>query len=216
MSMQYATKNEIVYSKMREAILEGSLNPGERLVVAELARVYDVSPMPVREAIARLGQEGLVEVNPHIGARVTSVDRKELMEITAIRTELETLAARLATPLLSEADISQMQKYCLYMRESLLEGDTTRYESLNREFHELVYRNCGNETLLSLINTLWTKSEITRTVFRRFPARNAQSLAEHEEWLAAVKERDPDRVAAIVRQHKEEAFKRLSAALEKE
>ena len=214
--MIYATKNEIVYNRMKEAILDGILNPGERLVVAELAKTYQVSPMPVREAIARLGQEGLVEVNPHVGARVVSVDMKELMDITAIRTELETLAARQATDKLSEGDISHLQRLCLEMRESLLADDAVRYESGNREFHEYVYKRCGNDTLINLIAMLWTKSEVTRTVFRRLPSRNAQSLAEHEDWLAAIKERNAEKVAVIVRHHKEEAFQRLSASLEED
>jgi DNA-binding GntR family transcriptional regulator len=212
----YVTKNDLVYKKLKNEIITGKLRPGERIVVAEVAQRYQVSPMPVREALVRLQQDELVCIIPHMGAKVMAFNVKKFLEITAIRVEIETLAARLATNYLSENEIEQLDVLINNMKQALEEKDVIAYEEFNRKFHETIYAACGNQQLYELILSLWEKTEISRTIFYRLSDRTAISFIEHQQWLEAIKERAADKVASVVRKHKENAFQRLSEVMEKE
>lgn len=209
----FKTKNDVVYNKIKDEIINNNLRPGERIVVADIARRYDVSPMPVREALARLQQDELVEIMPHIGARVTTINRTKFLEIATIRTELETMAARLATPRLSLQNIEELELQLKNMENAMNKNDVSGYEVANHTFHEIVYSMCGNKQLQELIQALWAKTEVSRTIFYRISERIQVSFQEHKKWLDAIKKRDADKVADIVRMHKEKAFERLSKLL---
>ena len=211
----YVTKNDYVYKQLKSDILEGRLRPGERIVVADLASRFELSPMPVREALVRLQQEDLIEIIPHTGARVAFTNMKKFMEIVAIRIELETFAAKLATIHITQEQIEKLTKLVEQM-EQVDDRDPVAYENLNRTFHELVYSSCQNQQLYELIMSLWEKSQVSRTIFLRLSDRVATSIEEHKMWLMAIMERNEEKVAAIVRQHKEKAFKRLAEVLANE
>ena len=99
------TKNVLLYEKLRQKIVKGTLKPGQRLVMAEIAKSFGASETPVREAIRRLESEGYVSFTPHAGAVVTRTDERELSEIYLIRIALEALATRLAVPFLTARDL---------------------------------------------------------------------------------------------------------------
>ena len=213
---KYVTKNDFVYKELKAEILEGRLRPGERLIVADLASRFEVSPMPIREALMRLQQEELVEIVPHTGARVATVNMKKFLEIVAIRVELETLAAKLATKHITNDQIAALAKLVEQMEEVGLVNDFAAYQELNSRFHELIYAQCQNQQLFELIMSLWEKSKISRSIFSRLANRTAISILEHKQWLESIMERDEEKVTAVVRQHKENAFKALSEVLEKD
>src|SRR5512133_2830966 len=99
------TKNVAVYRKLRQNILKGKLKPGQKIVMADLAKEFGLSETPVREAIRRLESDGYVQFTPHMGAVVTGIDEGQLVEIYLIRSELEALAARLAGAYVTERDL---------------------------------------------------------------------------------------------------------------
>jgi DNA-binding GntR family transcriptional regulator len=212
----YVTKNDWVYKKIKSEILNGMLRPGERIVVSEVAKRLEVSPMPVREALARLQQDELVHAIPHIGAKVAPFNVRKFLEITAIRTELETMAAKLATKFLTKDQIELLSSIVIQMEQKAKENDNAGYEPLNRKFHEEVYASCQNQQLHELIMSLWEKTEISRSIFARLTNHATVSVEEHKQWLEAIKERNEEKVAAIVHRHKERAFERLSKVLETE
>lgn len=216
MTKKYVTKNDFVYKELKEDILNGRLHPGERLIVSDIASRFDVSPMPIREALVRLQQEDLVDIIPHIGARVVPLNVKKFLEIVTIRVELETLAAKLATAYITEEQIVCLRDIVRQMEEKVADNDAIGYEELNRKFHDLVYSECQNQQLYELVTSLWDKSQISRTVFSRVSNHTSVSIMEHKKWLEGIISRDPERVAAVVRAHKERAFKRLCEVLEKE
>ena len=98
MATAYRTMKEIAYEAIREAILSGRFLPGQRLVADELAQEFGTSRMPIREALQRLENAGLVSITPHRGAVVSELSEQEIVEIYHIRAVLEGLAARLAAP----------------------------------------------------------------------------------------------------------------------
>ncbi len=206
---EFTTKNEWVYARLRADILCGVLSPGERLVVSRLAKSYNVSPMPVRDALNRLIQEGFVENTPHAGATVIAISGRKLHEIVTIRMEMEALAASLAAPLLNRDDLDLLESMHQQMLRCAEEDDRIRYEALNWSFHEYVYAHCGNDTLYDMVMTLWRKSCITRTVFVRLPSKLQHSVSEHRKWLDALHAGDAEAVRAIVREHIRHTLDRL-------
>ena len=213
---EWLTKSEWVYQRLREEIMSGALRPDDRLVVSAIAQQLGVSPMPVREALNRLVQEGMAQITPHSGARVASVNLTQLCEIATIRRELETLAARLAVPHMDAALFDQLEAFLRLMEKNVAPEHAKRYEKLNLEFHKAVYAYSKNQSLYDLIMSLWERSSITRTSFVRMPTQSARSFEEHKLWVAAAREGDADRVAAIVREHLRATVDKLIAALQEQ
>jgi DNA-binding GntR family transcriptional regulator len=213
--IEYVTKHDSAYRQIKNEIIEGKLLPGQRLVIADLASRYGVSPMPVREALVRLQQDELVISIPHVGAQVAQYNITKAEEIAAIRVELEAMAARLATVHIKEGDIALLEDM-IHKMELDGKNQFREYGKLNREFHEWIYSKCNNQQLIDLIMSLREKAEIVRTVFRRSSEQVKDSLIEHREWLDAIKERDSEKASTVLRIHLKKAYVVLFEALRKE
>lgn len=214
--MDFYTKNDIIYQMLKDKIIDGVLKPGERIIIADIAAEFNVSPMPVREAIKRLQQDEFVEVIPHIGAKVASMEWDKLREILLILTELEVLAAKLAVPFIGEAELRKLDDLIQEMEEAVAEKDSRRYAELNKKFHGVIYGSSPYKYLNELIMNLWNKSEFYRTLFTKSESRSEVSLLEHKQWLMAIKDKNIERVQQILRQHKESAYDIFFQAHEKE
>jgi len=201
--MEFSTKNNYIYESLKEEIISGQLRPGERIVISDVAKKYNVSPMPIREAINRLQQDGFVEVVPHVGAKVSSLDLERHKEIMMIRIELECLAVKLSTPFIGEDILKRLEEILQEMEECVATNNHKQYGKLNVEFHKTIYGAGPYKILYDLINTLWGRSEYSRTVFEKLPERNAASLAEHKAMVEAIKQGDGVKAAEILRQQKE-------------
>ncbi|CAK7046507.1 MAG: HTH-type transcriptional regulator McbR [Desulfovibrio sp.] len=215
-SPEWQTKSERVYHHLRDEITKGALRPDDRLVVSTIAQQLKVSPMPVREALNRLIQEGMVDVTPHTGARVASVNLVQLCEIAYIRRELETLAAKLAVPQMDDELFTYLDELLHVMKSNLGAESAHEYEKINLAFHRAIYSCCGNQSLYELVMSLWEKSSITRTSLVRFPDQNRRSYEEHVQWIAAAKQGDAEKVAEIVREHLRATVDKLIAELSKQ
>src|SRR4051794_30353862 len=97
------TKAEMVYMQLHEKIIKGVIPPGSRLVISQIAKEFKVSEIPVREVIQRLAQEGYITLHPHVGPTVNSLSEEEVREIFEIRSNLESLAARLSVDHISNS-----------------------------------------------------------------------------------------------------------------
>ncbi|MFZ5966141.1 MAG: GntR family transcriptional regulator [Bacillota bacterium] len=204
--MDFYTKNDIIYQKLKDMIIDGILKPGERIIISELAAEFNVSPMPVREAIKRLQQDKYVEVIPHIGAKVASFELDKLKEILLIVIEMEILASRLAAPYISDQQIKQLEEIIREMELAINNRNSLKYARLDKELHGLVYDASSYKYLYELIRDLWNKSEMYRAVFTKSIDRPQASLQEHKAWIEALKEKDVEKAQAILRKHKESAF----------
>jgi DNA-binding GntR family transcriptional regulator len=213
--MEFSTKNNYVYENLKDEIIDGKLLPGERIVISEVAKRYNVSAMPIREAINRLNQDGFVEVIPHVGAKVYGFDPEKHKEVMQVRVELETLAARLSAQCIDEPTISRLEEIISKMEASIHNKDNIQYGKLNKEFHLTIYAANSNRTLYELIETLWNRSEFSRRVFIDLSFRNEESLKEHKDWLQAIKEKDGKKSAEILREQKDKAVSLHLKELEK-
>lgn len=207
------TKNEAMYHALRQGLLAGKIKPGQRLVISDLAEKHSVSPIPVREAIKRLQQEGFVEVVPHIGAVVTSIKFSTYKEMVAVRNQLEVMAAVSATERLTATGIRRLESMLARMGKLIGSVGTRELMDLDRKFHFAIYEFSPNGFLIENVAMLWDRCNISKYVFAWDSVRAQESLTEHTEILATIKEKKALRVGELIRQHKERSLERLQVAL---
>jgi DNA-binding GntR family transcriptional regulator len=202
---QYASRSELVYRKLRDAIATGKLAPGQRVMEVEVAEWLNVSRTPVREALRRLESDGMLAVEPRTGLVVTSVTREAMLELYVMREVLESTAARLCAEHASEVELMALEE--LVKREERLQADCEALPRLNRLFHDTIHRAAHNgylEKSLSAVNDsmcLLGKSQML------IPARAKEAHAEHAELFDAIRERDADAAERIARKHVQSARK---------
>ena len=202
------TVADYVADVLREAIAEGSLKAGTALRQDDLARQFQFSRMPVRDALRQLEAEGLVSIHPTRGAFVAGMDRAEIADIYALRELLEGEALRLALPALREEDLAAAGAV---LDQIDAEADVGRWGLLNRAFHLALYRPCGNGRLLALIEAQHNAADRYVRILLSNLNYRTRSQAEHRRMLAACRRRDRGQALKLLKQHLSEG----SAALVK-
>ena len=193
-----------VYATLRQGILDGVYAPGARLGEADLADALGVSRTPVREALRRLGSEGLLSTLPNKGARVRRWTTSELSDISDLRAILEGHAAARAATLVTDANLAAMDDLVTRMEAATADGtaaDIDLITDLNREFHGAVIAASGNSLLPELMNALLHVPVISRTYRRYSPSRMLESMRQHRDLLSALRAGDPAWAEAVMRVH---------------
>jgi len=207
------TKNLLVYEKLRQSIIKGTLKPGQKLVMAALARKFKTSETPIREAIRRLESDGYVTFTPHTGALVTEINRQELSEIYVIRISLEALATRLAVPYISQDDLNWLKKKNDEMRVVVEKNRYEQLARLNRAFHLRIYKAAPFPRLYKMISDLWDAFERWPSIFTYVPERAASALKEHEQIIEALETSDVDRADDLMKEQKKKSLEALQEYL---
>ena len=192
---------EQVRDRLREDILAGRLEPGTELSEVALAREFGTSRGPLREALGRLAAEGLVSVTPRRGAVVTQLSRQEFIDAYQVREALETLAVRLAVPLMSDAEVAHLRELCELMARAAAGGEVRLFFDTNNSFHEAVVRGSRNRKLHEVHRLL--VGQMAPYLPRSLELRGnlGQSVAEHAAILAAIEARDAERAAQLLAEH---------------
>jgi DNA-binding GntR family transcriptional regulator len=191
----YVSKSDMVTDLLRDLITDGQLSPGTPLRQRHLAEQFDVSYTPVREALRRLESEGLVVNDVHRGATVARTEPEELEENYRILAALEALAGTLAVAKVTDDDIAEIE--ALNREVAACPPDDSRLAELNRQFHFRIYQCARSPMLLLLMRLLW----------RSFPhgpqagRPHAESVRQHDALVSALKHRNEEQVAAIIRDH---------------
>ena len=206
----HRTLHDAVAERIRKAILDGTLNPGERLVEDRLAQEFDVSRHPVREALRTLQLEGFVDISPRRGATVSRVSTEEAGELFEVLAALDGLAARLAAssrgvPATREAEAIMQEAAGILDTKSgyLSPNDLADLASLNREFHSLIVSASANRQLIDTITPLRDRIHWIQTAVNR--RRPELSWAEHRSLLDAITAGDPETSERVARAHIEAA-----------
>jgi len=207
-SQNSRTLAETVARKLEEEILSGHLRPRDRLVEAELAQRFAVSRAPVREALRMIEREGLVARGPH-GLRVAEISLDEMREIFEVLADLEELYTRRAVFHLSPSDVARMEAIVADMAAAAATNDLRGYFDLNDRFHAVLRDACPNQTLIRLLKSLGKKTQRFRRLAMSMPGRLPRSLAEHQDILAAVAQRDAARAGRLARASAENAYVEL-------
>ena len=190
-----------VYDALRDAIVNGRLKAGDRIIEDRVCSELRVSRSPLREALRRLEGEGLVTIMPRHGAVVTELTEQDGSDLFAVREVLEGLAARLAAEHVNGQELSELEDICLSMERAIRAGDTQAVVELNTRFHESVTRASRNRWIRELVTGI--KAQIRR-IYRssiEVPDRASSSLAEHRAILDALRQKDAQRAERLAREH---------------
>jgi len=190
-----------VYEELKTAIIELRLPPGHPLREAALAEQLGVSKTPIREALARLEQDGLAEMTSFKGAVVTSYSRHDLLEIYELRELLENSAARSAAESIEAGALGQLTEICRESRELRAGADPARLSALITQFDAVLFDQVRNGRIRALIENL--RAHLTRIgqLTAEIPGRVQMSVEEHEKIVEAIAARDPDLAERRMRDH---------------
>ncbi|MGQ0848578.1 MAG: GntR family transcriptional regulator [Actinomycetota bacterium] len=196
---RHRSLRESVAEAIRNGILAGSLQPGDRLVEDDLASRLGVSRMPVREALATLETEGFVDLVPRRGASVAMISAEEAVELFEVRSMLEGLAARLAARRRVQVHLDTLKEIISEGRKAVRAGDRAAMPRLHQMFHVALAEASGNGYLYELAANLPAKIEwlFATEVRERAPI----SWPEHARILELISGGDEERAEQVTRQH---------------
>lgn len=202
------TKQQFVYRTLRAAIIRCELPPGERLVIDELARRFELSIIPVREALRLLQSEGLVTNVPHVGVTVAPVSRESILEVFTVLEGLELVATRAAAERATDRDLAALREIVQQMDAALGAGLYEQWAELNARFHLAISELAAMPMLQEMMQrTLDRWDRIRRYHFKGVLVHRAdQAQAEHHELLAQLVARDLPRLEQTIRRHNQGAF----------
>lgn len=205
------TKVGVAVEAVRQAILEGRIQAGDRLIVNELASALAMSPTPIREALRVLETEGLVDSEPHRGAVVADLSAIDPKAVYALRAPMEGLTTRLAVPRLSEHEVTELESLQRELDEAHEAGDDIRLTRANARWHTVIYEACGSQYLVDLVRRLWMPFHWAG---QWVDPRRDESVAEHARIMEAIRDRDADKAARLMQEHIERVHKSIVDSFE--
>jgi len=201
----------IIEESLREAILDGRLPSGTALRQQELADLFGVSRMPVREALRQLEAQSLLNVVQHKGAVVAPLITNNAVETYALRSVLESFALRLSIPLLDDDDLAHAAQY---IEQLEAQTDHAQIGKLNRLFHMSLYHKAPNAKLLDLIERELNEEERFLRFHLSSMGLGKLTQDDHRALLEAATTRDIDKAVALLEHHLEKASVTIRRYLE--
>ncbi|GIF45772.1 DNA-binding GntR family transcriptional regulator [Asanoa ferruginea] len=199
-----------VVHAIREAILVGEFNPGQRLIESELSQRFSASRGTVREALALLGNEGLAVREVNRGARVRPVSKEEAIEITEVRAVLEGLCARRAATRATAAERKELRELGTTMQAAVKRGDIMTYSQVSQDVHLRIRELSGQSTAADVLNRLRFRSVRYQFSVALLPGRPAEGLKEHLGVIKAVVAGQADLAETVMREHLESVIEAIS------
>ena len=198
---EYLPLREVVFNTLRDDILRGELEPGERLMEIHLAEKLGVSRTPVREAIRKLELEGLVKMIPRRGAVVASITISDLEDVLEVRKVLEQLTVKLACEKITDEEIALLKKYHEEFAKAINTNDLTSLAEKDVSFHDVIYNASHNNRLIQILNNLREQMYRYRLEYIKDRQKRKLLVSEHEKILNAVMNRDSTTAEAAIDAH---------------
>lgn len=204
---------ERTYQALRAALVDGDYLPGERLYEAAIAQALGVSRNPVREAVRRLQQDGLLEVRPHYGIYVTSIPPEEIEDVYHIRAALEATAARLAAERMTDEEVAELGAILEAQFQSLEKAGSLPREPVSAtqadQFHHAIHVGARSPRLMALLEQIYAQVTHFRNLTLRVPGRAAVSAEGHATIYDAIRQRRADDADRLMRLHIDDARQAL-------
>ena len=198
---KHQTLREQIVSSLRESIIKGELNPGQKLTEPELAERLGISRTPIREAFRQLESEGFLTVIPRRGAVVSRITRKEIEDFYELKSLLEGYAARIGAEKITEKGLEKLGKINDQLAILAEKGDVEAFFIKNDEFHNTFISYCGNEKLLEFRDHLVQRFMRFRLGALSVPGRLMDSVGQHKTIIRAFARRDGRLAEAVVLEH---------------
>lgn len=197
----YPSLQERIYQILREAILRGDYAPGERLYEGNLARILGVSRVPVREAIRRLQQVGLIEARARSGIFVASFTLEEVDEVYRIRAALEGTAAALAAEKMTDGELDALGDILAAMEAASSQGAEIMTVGQADRFHLAIHRGARSRRLTALLEQIYLPVSHFRNLTLHLPGRASAAARGHHDLVAALRRRDAALAERLMREH---------------
>jgi DNA-binding GntR family transcriptional regulator len=194
---------ERAYTEIRRRILENEMPAGTQVLEQELAEMLEMSRTPVREAMVRLADEGMVEVRPRHGMRVLPISADDMREIYDVLTALESMAAeRVAARGVSPEELRALRQAVVDMDAALAADDLRTWAAADERFHLLLVEYCDNERLRALVSGYWDQSHRVRLVTLGLRPKPVDSNKDHAAVVDAIARGDAVAARRLHRQHR--------------
>ena len=207
-----------VLDGLRQAIIDGRLVPGARLIERELTEMMGVSRTVVREALRQLESEGLIPIVPNKGPVVRELKLAEAKDLYSIRAVLEGLAARLFVENAGDAQVKQLAQALDVVVAAYDRGNAQQVLETKNRFYDVLFAGAGSETLSSMLNTLHARIWRWRALGLSHPQRSAQRSKESVKGLraalAAIRKRDADAAEKLTREEAQRAAAEVMRLIE--
>lgn len=201
MNRDTTTKSGLAYKKIREAIVLGKLQPGEKLVERKIIETFQIGKTPLREAIRQLQSEGIVEASPNKGAIVKKISVTEMEEAYDVASQLEAYAVELATSIMKDRDVKKLESMHKIMIQAAEDNQYEIYSEKNRLFHATFHRLSGNSILCDQIEMVRHRFYRFRGIIFSVPGFLAKSLNCHSEIMGAVSKKEAKKAGEAMRKH---------------
>lgn len=211
-------ERERVYREIRQALMAGVFEPGQKIIVASLASALGVSAMPVRDALRGLAAERALEMEPNRSVRVPRLSRTELRQVRNLRELVEGYAAAEACSRIGASEIAELEQYLVAFAGARDRRDGKAILRINESFHFTVYKAARIPVLCDVISMLWLRSAPTMNVMfmtrfiNRYPA--FPQTKNNRDLVSALKARDAEAASAAVRREIAEGTRIIDKILE--
>lgn len=214
MNANSATVSERIYTAIRDDILNKTLVSGEKLTIKKLHEMYGVSSSPIREALFRLQQDGLIEYRSNAGMRVIEFTRQDLAEIYMLLTEFDVIALRAATTPARRLSTLAALELCMERARASIENKLWNYYS--DAFHSILYEEARNGRLTDAARKIRIQSTIFSNQYEIKEENRREILKQHEEILNAIRDNRLDRAEDLMRTHVGSSYAKALSILDEE
>lgn len=198
---EYLPLRDVVFKTLRQAILKGELEPGERLMEIQLAERLGVSRTPIREAIRKLELEGLVLMIPRKGAEVAKISEQNMRDVLEVRRSLEELAIDLACQRMSPEELLELQETEKEFAKAIQNGDAMMIAQTDEKYHDIIYGATKNQKLVQMLNNLREQMYRYRLEYIKDEDKRQILLVEHDHILKALSLRHVQEAKMAIREH---------------
>jgi DNA-binding GntR family transcriptional regulator len=198
---EYLPLRDVVFNTLRQAILRGEMEPGERLMEIQLAQKLGVSRTPIREAIRKLELEGLVVMIPRKGAEVAHITEKDMRDVLEVRSTLEELAVTLAIQNATDEKIEELRAANKVFESAVVSKDVVNIVDMDVKFHDILYSMTDNARLIQIINNLREQMYRYRLEYVKDARTHSILISEHNDIIREIKDKNVDVARKVIRQH---------------
>jgi DNA-binding GntR family transcriptional regulator len=188
-----------VFDELHRQIMSLELPPGMKMSEVDVAQALDVSRQPVRDAFYRLSKLGFLTIRPQRATTVSLISIRAVMQARFVRSAIEMETVRLACERLSDEDIDALEELIERQRVASDAGDIIAFHALDDQFHRDICEGTGHGFAWQIIRE--NKAHMDRVRLLSLPLDSGSALADHVEILAALRKRDPDLAAQMMRKH---------------
>lgn len=198
---KFTSKVDMVYTLLMDDILKGIYQQGDRVVISQLSEKYNVSNIPVREAIRKMSSKGLFQIKANHVIVISGYDKATMTSVYQTKGVLEGYAARMSIDYLTPQDIQNLRKKNQQFKVAY-EEHNPKASAINVQFHMDMYSRNPNTELYEMIRDLWTKWQVAKALLPIELSSVKDSFEDHEKMLDLITAKAYDETEMFVREHK--------------